>query len=103
MKYIIYAWKIRKLTQDVSERKSSMVTVDSTSLAMNIAVTVTQWMNGGEFGVVTVMHGDDVVTTIIELEGQYSIDGDTYVNWRDVDDEIHYRIGEYASEKEMEQ
>lgn len=103
MNYMIYAWKIRKLTQDVSERKSSMVTVDSTSLAMNIAVTVTQWMNGGEFGVTVVKHGDDIVTDIIKLEDHYLIDGDTYTNWRDVDDEIHYRIGEYASEKEMEQ
>lgn len=103
MKYMIYAWRIGKMTQDVSERENSMVTVDNTSLAMKIAVTATEWMSEGEFGVVAVMHGEDVVTTIIELEGQYSIDGDTYVNWRDVDDEIYYRIGEYASEKEMEQ
>lgn len=103
MNYMIYAWRSILVEQDIAERESTIITVDNVTVAEKIAVAVTEWISDGEFGVTVVKHGDDIVTDIIKLEDHYLIDGDTYTNWRDVDDEIYYRIGEYASEKEMEQ
>ncbi len=103
MNYMIYAWRSILVEKDIAERESTTITVDNVTVAEKIAVSVTEWMTDGEFGVTAVKCGEDIVTVIVQMDGEYLIDGDTYVNWRDVDDEIYYRIGEYASEKEMEQ
>lgn len=101
MKYEIYTTKL----DSFKEYEESRTETDNVSAAMRIAEALTAWIadDSGGTGTVIVKRDGVVVTCVCFIEDEYIIDGDSYTDWRTAEEEVSYRIGQHASDLEMEE